>query len=353
MRRVLGTLLLLLSVIAARPLRAQDSTTPTMTPSYVPEYTLKQHRFLSPTYVSTPFVSTNVRFQQGLYMFSIPNLPITERRTFDVSAAGLTERISAGIRFLDLFQIYALLQAQVLAGTNAKSVILSGTTYTYSFGGGLAARLFRSENSGTQLSVRAQVTTGPLGQLDLLAFANDVINRDATSISDLFDGGFARSSLASGTETVFRAHAVAAQTISRHFGIQAMLGLSGYWDNVTVYDPADEQDKKTDANSFSPEGGLSVDATLLPNVPLGFNIEYVFEAHRRDFSDSDGAQETQVVHTVAAGIHVVDPRFQAGLTVGTTLGLDPVKRTTLIRNMTLASDTPKAVYGQLSLQYLW
>jgi hypothetical protein len=357
MRHVLGILLVILSTLGAHSARADDAKTSSYVPEslptpYVPEYTLKQHRFLTPTYIATPFVSTNVRFQQGFYLFEIPDYPVTRRRNFDVSAVGITERISAGIRFLDRFQVFGLLQGQVLAGSNARSVVLSGTTYNYSFGGGLAARLLRSEETGTQLSVRAQVTTGPLGQLDLLAFANDVIESDIMRLADIFSAGVLKSSLASGTETVFRAHAVAAQALGRYFGVQASFGLTGYWDSVTVHDSGEDNDKTTKVDSFKPSGGISIDAVLLPHVGLGFNLEYAAEAHRREFNDSEGALPTQLVHTLAAGIHLVDARFQAGITIGTTLGLDPIERTSLL-GKGLTSGTPTTAYGQLALQYLW
>jgi hypothetical protein len=346
-RYVFGALLSIVCALEAPPTRAQDAV---MTSS-VPEFTLKHHRFLNPTYVVTPFVSTNVRFEQGFYLFSIPDFPVTQRRNYDVSAAGITEKIAVGIRFLDRFQVFGMARVQLLAGTNAKSVILSGTTYTYSMGGGLAARLIRSEDTGTQLTLRAQVTTGPLGQLDLLAFANNLIDRKITAVDDIFNLRVAESSLATGTESVFRAHAVAAQSLGRYFGIQGFVGLSGFWDSVTVFDPTDDQDKTTHADSFSAEGGLSIDLTLLP-VPLGFNLEYALEAYRRDFSDSEGASSTQLVHTLAAGIFVIDERFQAGLSIGTALGLDPIERT-LPLGMHAASGTPTTLYGQLQIQYLW
>lgn len=346
-RYVLGVLVSIVCALEVRPARAQDAV---MT-SRVPEFTLKQHRFLNPTYVVTPFVSTNVRFEQGFYLFSIPDFPLTQRRNYDVSAAGIAEKITVGIRFLDHFQVFGLARVQLLAGTNAKSVVLSGTTYTYAMGGGLVARLIRSEDTGTQLSLRAQVTTGPLGQLDLLTFANDLIDRKLALVDDIFSLRVVESSLATGTETVFRGQAVAAQSLGRYFGIQAFLGLSGFWDSITVFDSSEDQDKTTDANSFSTEGGLSIDATLLP-VPLGFNIEYAFGAVRRDFRDSEGASSTQLVHTLAAGIFVVDARFQAGLSIGTALGLDPVERS-LPGGIRLTSGTPATLYGQLQLQYLW
>jgi hypothetical protein len=202
------------------------------------------------------------------------------------------------------------------------------------------------------VSLRAQVTTGPLGQLDLLAFASDIVDRKVAAIEDVFDAGVARSSLASGTATVFRAQAVAAQTLSRNFGVQAFLGLVGYWESVSVYRSDENKDVDSDATSWSPEGGLTVEATLLPGVPLAFNLEYAFEAERHNLSDSEGAQDTQLLHMVCAGVHVVDSRFQIGLSLGTVFGLDPVVRTTL-RGEELKSGTPTSAFGQFQMQYLW
>jgi hypothetical protein len=239
-----------------------------------------------------------------------------------------------------------------LTGINVRSVVLAGTTYNYVFGGGLAARLFRSTDTGTKLSLRAQVTTGPLGQLDLLAFANDIVDRQLASVQDLFDAGIARSSLASGTASVFRAQAVAAQTLTRNFGIQAFFGLVGYWETISVYNPDDDRDVDSDATSWSPEGGLSLEATLMPGVPLGFNLEYAFDSRRHNLSDSEGAQDTQLEHVVCVGVHVVDARFQIGLSLGGVFGLDPVVRHTL-RNQEMRSGTPKSAFGEFQMQYLW
>jgi hypothetical protein len=347
--RYLGLFVVIASSTLPRTAAAQYAETGYST---VPEYTLKQHRFLMPTLLPSAFVSTNARFQQGFSYYQVSDFPFTRRRSFDIDAIGVTERLSVGFRFLDLMQVYLMGQAQLLTGVNVKSVVLAGTTYNYVFGGGLAARLFRSTDSGTQLSLRAQVTTGPLGQLDLLALASNIVDRQLASVEDLFDAGIARSSLASGRATVFRAQAVAAQTLSRNFGVQAFLGLVGYWETVSVYDPEDEQDVDSDATSWSPEGGVSLEATLLPGVPLGFNLEYAFEAQRHNLSDSEGAQDTQLQHTVCVGVHVVDSRFQIGLSLGGVFGLDPAVRHTL-RNEELKSGTPTSAFGQFQMQYLW
>lgn len=327
----------------AQPAHAQDD---------VPEYTLKQHRFLTPTIVPTPFVSTDIRLQQGVLYFKVPDFPVTQNRSYNVNAAGITERLTVGVRFLDRIRAYVIAQGDLQTGANAKSIVLAGGTYNYSLSGGLAVRIFRSVKTGTQVSARAQLTSGPLGQLDVLGFANDVIARRPAAIQDVFDIQIARSALASGTEKVLRLDALAAQTLTANFGVQAFLGFTGYWESVKVFDPRQEVDVRTHANSYAPEGGLSVDATLLPTVPLGFNIEYAFQSQRRNLSESQGARTTQLLHTLALGIHVVDSRFQAGLSFGHGFGFDPITRTGLL-NKQLTSGTPWHIFGDLQVQYLW
>lgn len=320
---------------------------------YVPEYTLKQHRFLTPTYVPSPFVSTNVQFEQGFYMVGVPDFPLNKRRTYDVRAAGISERLTVGVRFLDQFYVYVLGQIQLLTGLNATSMILGGTTYNYTFGGGLAARLYRSEDSGTQVTLRAQLTGGPLGQLDLIAFTNDIIDAQAASIENIFDLHIVRSSLASGSETVFRTQLTAAQVLNQYFGVQGFLGFSGYWESLVVFDAMADHYIEAKANTFRPEGGVSFDTTPFGDaVPLSFNLEYAFDAQRRNFNDGAEAHKTQLVHTLGLGIYVLDPRFQIGLTVGTILGINPIERS-VADGGTLSSGKPWNVYGQLQIQYLW
>ncbi|HKU43243.1 MAG TPA: hypothetical protein VJR89_34015 [Polyangiales bacterium] len=350
--RAVGFLLLpFVSALFAWSARAQD--TPATPAQDVPEYTLKQHRFPNPTYLPTPFVSTHVRFQQGVYYIEVPNFPLNRRRDYDVQAVGITERLTVGVRFLDRFHAYILGQGQLLCGVNATSIILGGTTYNYTLGGGLAARLFRSEESGSQVSLRAQFTSGPLGQLDLLAFTNALIDDPPPSIQNIFDLHIVRSSLASGTESVFRTQLTAAQTISRYFGVQGYLGFAGYWESIVVYDPEGENYTEASSNQFKPEGGVAFDTTPFGGeVPLAFNLEYTFEAQRRNWSEGAEAHRMQVVHTLGLGAHVMDARFQCGLSFGTILGIDPIERA-VSGGETIHSDTPWNLYGQLQMQYLW
>jgi hypothetical protein len=346
---LLGFLCVLAVLAFARPARAQEDG---YDDEDYPENILKRHRFLTPTFVPSPFVSTNVLFQQGVLYGKIPDFPLTRRRSVDVEAVGIAERLTVGVRFLDRFQAFVLGEGQLLTGSNVKSIFTAGSSYTYALGGGAAARLFRSVATGTQLSLRAMFTTGPLGQLDLLALSNGIIAARVPAIENLYDFNIARNALASGTGTVLRTQLLAAQTLSPNFGLQAMFGFAWNWENVSLFNQRRGEDESTSARSFEPEVGVAFDATLLPKLPLAANVEWYFQPQRRFLGEAEGAQVTQFVHVLALGIAVEEPRFQVGLSIARLFGLDPIARTGA-GNVRLESGTPWNLYGQFQMQYLW
>lgn len=340
-----ATLLLASTASAQEPAQPMPSSSP-------PDRVLGGRVFPTPAFMPSPFVTTHVAFLQGVTYLSIPDFPIEPGRTRDASVLGLTDRLEAGFHFAKFFELFGFGASEILTGTDVRSALISGASFAYSAGAGGRVRLFRSDPSGTEISLHGEVSYGTGGLLDLLRLADAVATQPPATGESIVTGNLGRLVLTDTSQTTAAGHLLVAQRLVQNVGLQAALGAR--WNSVKAefYDLAADRRISSDDSSVSPDMSVTLDADLAPHVPLGFLLEYSLRDQKQPIAGHDEAAWGGLSHLVALGVHLINPTLQLGLTVGRVFGLDPVQRLDP-RGRRLESGTPYLSYGQLFMSFTW
>jgi len=225
------------------------------------------------------------------------------------------------------------------------SILALGADFSYNVGGGATVRLMRLE--GTQLSLRGRFTWDSGGSLEMIKLFDAL---EGITAEELFNQRARDVVLEDTSRREFYGHLLFAQALGKHFGLQASLGMGRETLKVTGFDTDESRDVEVSHTDWAPEGGLAVDATLAPWVPLGFELEYV--ARSRLYDDASTSEgETSFTNLVGFGIYTLTPHFQITLTTGHLIGVNPVART--LGGERVESGDPTIDYGQLSVHTFW
>src|SRR5262245_4626591 len=115
--------ILLVTAGTAANARAQPPEQPGPRGIDQPERVTDNHVFASPAFMPTPFPSTHFSFAQGVTQVTVADFPITQDIRLDVDLLGLNERIEAGVRFADRFEVFGFVSGEVLSGSSGRSVV--------------------------------------------------------------------------------------------------------------------------------------------------------------------------------------------------------------------------------------
>ncbi len=337
----------------ARAARAQELPPAKVEPyklRYEHERQLGPHIFPVPTFFPSAFITTHFSLRQGLARFAVNSFPVTQNRRQDVGMIGVTESLEFGLAFLkNRLEVFGVAGAQGLTGDSRESMLTLGTNYSYSLGGGVGVKLFRLEDSNTQVSLRARAVYDSGGSVQLLRLI-DAINVRNQTLEELFGSDVRRVIIEDTSRIDSTVYLLAAQSIGKNFGAQAGLGFSRSRLQVTAYDLDEQEDVETVKTNWEPEGGLIVDANLLPIVPFGASLEWVARSSQRDVvSGSENAN--RIAQVFGFSLHTVNPHFQVSLTGAQAINLQPVVRE--INGESFESETPAISYGQISVHTFW
>ena len=314
-----------------------------------PERVHRGHNFLTPTLFASPFVATRFALAHRLLIVEVPEYPILVGRNTDVTLLGQGERLDISVRFLDRFAAFLKASGELLIGGQAKSIVAGGGSFTYVVGGGGQVRLLRDEDR--ELSIRAEGSYGPGGLIDVLALVDAALARGAESGDAAVERRDVRDYVLRDTKRVEGAlRFLYAHTLTRNFGLQAAAGAVYSWSGLELID-SESNLVDFHRNFVIPEADLALGANLDPWVPLGFLAEYSFSLGRHSIPGSENTDQG-VSHLVALGAHIVQPRFQFGLTFARAFGLEPVERSDLLGNRR-RSGKPAANSMQIGLEYTW
>jgi hypothetical protein len=312
---------------------------------------LLDHVFLTPTLVPSAFITTHFYLRQGLMYLEIPQFPFTAERTRDVQALNLTERLEAGVRLFEVFEIFVFGSAEILTGTNVESAIAAGSSFAYEAGGGGAVRLLRSRTGGTQLSVRAQGSAGTGSFIDVLGLLDAVIAQDPDTLDAIVDNGLGEVVLRDVYRRDAAGHVLLAQTLSANFGVQLSAGMAYRSVTADFFDLDLDRKVSEDDTTLAPDLGVAFDANGLPSIPVGVVLEYSLRTHSRQLA-GDGSDWGGLAHLLAAGLYAAHPQLQLGVTFGSILGLEPIARRDTL-GQRLVSGQPSVYYGQLAMNFNW
>jgi len=306
---------------------------------------LGEHMFPAPAFIPWSFVSTNFTFSQGVLRLDVPEFPLRFDLSRDVAMIGLTETVQFGARFIDPLEIFILAGGQMLVGDDVDSIFTLGANYSYNVGAGATWRFLRLQ--ATQFSLRGRVTYNSGGSIELLRLIDEIQEVDAV---ELFNQDARQVVLEDTSRRDFSAFVLTAQSLGKHFGLQAALGISRATFVIAAFDTAEGRDVEVTRSDWEPEGGLALDATLEPWVPIGFALEYSLRSRRYDDVTSSES-ESSIAHLIGVGIHTVHPHFQITLTSGHLIGVEPLRRT--VGGEELSSGDPTITYGQLGIRTFW
>jgi hypothetical protein len=339
--------------------------------------TLRGHTFPYPHSIDSAFTTTNFYVGASVQLYNQADVP----SSFEVQP-GIVQEFSydrdlvfVGLRFGTDFTLFkgftAGLDADYLAevGTNEDALFLYGGNTGYEFRPNVRIRLFRSESSGSQLTLRPYASIGggiralPQGLLREIAGQLDEIATDATGRRQrcLAEGDFEcafgddvdltdsiqldRTRNGGGGALTF------AQALGRAAGVQVSAGLEGA--AVHVEAPFIGE---IDAGSFGFYAGIAPSLNFYPTVPIALSFEYRFELDKSGFDANPAAgigedtSVTALAHQLNWGLYFTGRR---DLMIGWILGLSFLDDAE--RSLARAKDDPVAriVAFQFDLRYFF
>ncbi len=302
------------------------------------------HVFIFPAFVASSIVASYVGLRVRLGSSIIDNVP-TAVGPFRVTAVTIATGLDAGIKLTDWLGIFGTAAGRSLISTNLEGLLLEGATYDFGGGGGAIVRLFHSDKTGSQLSLRggAGYTRGQIATLYPL-FSTPIDSLDALLQRRLGD------EIKTPFSTFTYSGSLAfAQSIGRLLGVQLSAELGGTrftqepWDSVRRVRESTAVDDFTFALGVAP----SIDFMAV-RVPIAVMPEYVV-ARAASSAHIRGAGDFDTFHTVGVGAYYSGrTNLQVGLLWTILLGLRP-----LDGPQGRQSDTPSQQYWQLGLRYIW
>lgn len=304
---------------------------------------IKDHVFIFPAFVTSSIVASYVGVRVRVGSSTIENVPSTVG-PLRITAVTLAETLDAGIKLTDWLGIFATGGMRSLISTNLQGLVLEGATYDFGAGGGVILRLFRSDKTGSQLSLRGGVgyTSGHIATLYPLfdvpiQSLDDLLRRN---LGDTITTPF--STFGYGGSLAF------AQSFGRLLGLQLSADIGGARFTHEPFDAVRRMRESTTVDGFTFALGAapSIDFNAV-HFPIAVVPEYVI-TRAASSAQIRGAGDFDTFHQLGVGAYYSGrTSLQLGVIWATLLGVRPLETA---RGQ---SDTPTQHFGQLSLRYVW
>jgi hypothetical protein len=226
------------------------------------------------------------------------------------------------------------------------SFVYEGATFEYFAAAYAVLRLFKNDNSGTQLSLRGggAYSQGQVASLFPLFSAPDA----RVALREIVDGSL-RDLLTTPvySEQLLGSLAIA-QAVSPLFGVQASAGMGYTTSTADRFDFAlsDRRKITVDGLAFRFGAAVSADFNRL-DVPIDVMLEYGFAREQTTSNPTDDST-LDSVHRLYGGVYYSGrTNLQLGAGVGAELGL--ARRFSRVG----LSDKPSSKLAQLVLRYVW
>jgi len=346
--------ILLITSLTAPSALAQEKAAAQPVPCELdqPERVVDGHVFLAPAFMPSAFLSTHFSFRQGLTDVSISDFPITADVRLDAELLGINERIEAGVRFADRFELFGFGTGEVLSGASGRSVLAVGSDFSYAGGLGGRIRVFRSSRTGSEITAYLEGSAGRGGLLDLLRLADALADDPNPTIQAIANENLGKLVLGTTTRTQVAGRVLFAQSLGKNFDFQAGLGASYSKLSVELYNAQTNLEFDRDFDSVDPEASVAVGANIAQVLPIGFLLEYTARSHRTVLASSE-EDDWSPSHLIGVGIHTLHPNFQVGLTLARLMNLDRIIRTDPQTGQRLTSDRPVVHYVQFGMDVVW
>jgi hypothetical protein len=326
--------------------------------------------FMLPALADSAFILTELGLRQDVSYERIPKFPVGGLLRYDLAWASLDERLDVAVRLRDWLGLYVEGVGAGTVGVDLPSLIFSGGGYSFSGKGGVVARLFRSESSRTQLSVRAYGAAGTDRSLDLLGLFGAVsirTGRDLQAIIaqphdlsqlpaivqnellSLASQNYTNVALTRGSWWAVGGSVQLAQGIAGPLTLQVSAGLEETLARSIPFDPTLQNyvTLSSSETSFLFDGTLSLDLSRWA-VPLGVSAEYAGQANYGTVAGQaaviPGAQQ------IGGGVFYTGRRgLEVGLLGFTSRDLKPLQG----YQTAAMSETPTGYVGSFVLRALW
>jgi hypothetical protein len=317
------------------------------------ERMLKGHLFQFPILTQNALITTHVGVRTGLARYDVPDVPIGAERRRDVLFLGLQETLDVGLRFTDWLAFTGFARGTSVLGATPPSLVAQGASLDVSGQAGLVGRLLRSEDSGTQLSLRALYGYDKGKQLNLLNFVRSITQNPVLTVEDVINGGTAQYLLDPTSEKTATGGLFLAQALGANFGLQASATAEYAWQKREPYSAAAGARVEQKTHAVRVDVGASLTADLRPGlgIPIAVMGEYNFRTGRQ--TNVGLPDRTLKASSVALGVYYSGRQhLQFGLGAATTLKAEP-RRGLGEQGQALESGEPTLSYGQLILRYIF
>jgi hypothetical protein len=361
-RLLAAVLVLVLSLSLAGTCRADDD--------HAASRRIGDTTFMLPALADSAFILTEIGLRQDVSYELIPKFPVGSSVRYDLSWASLDERLDVAVRLRDWLGLYIEGIAAGTVGVDLPSLIFSGGGYAFSGKGGAIVRLFRSESTRTQLSVRGYGGAGTDRSLDLLGLfgavsvrtghdlqsivaQNPALNQLPAIVQNellsLAGQNYTNVALTRGSWWAVGGSVHLAQGIVGPLTLQVSAGLEETLARSIPYDSTlqDYVTLSSSETSFLFDGVVSLDLSRWA-VPLGLSAEYAGQANYGTVAGQaaviPGSQQ------VGGGVFYTGRRgLEVGLLGFTSRDLKPLAGF----QTTAKSETPTGYVGSFVLRALW
>ena len=314
---------------------------------------LGEHTFLFPVLQNSAFVSTHVGIREGIAQYKAGQVPLGDFGPRDVELSGLQQELDLSFRFTPWLAFYVTGEGQAIVGTNGITLVRRGAVFETSADFGLAFRLMRLEQSGTQLTLRTfgGVATGRA--VTVLPLLQSVRNQPGATLGAILEDDLADFLLVPTEETTFGAGLFLAQAFSRAFGLQFSATARRVSRTESPLDETLLDRVDNDLRTFRLQNALALTYDFAAHgAPVGLMGEYLFVLGHRSGTRNT---LTEDIHSSTLGLGVYytgRPNLQLGLTGVWQIDGEPLQGSTA-DGAEAESENPEFKYTQLILRYVW
>jgi hypothetical protein len=309
-----------------------------------PRRTLRGHTFMTPASFNSAFIETTIINRTSARHESVSDIPIGPSMK-DITVLGVREQLAFSAALGQQVSLGLEAFSEFAAGTSARALATQGVIYAYGVAANGTFRILRIEESGTQLSARAELFGIQGGaRLSLGPFIQAVRSNPLLSTPDAIRN-FGNLLTTPTSWWGFAGSVDLAQTFNETFSLQAEFRLDVKRFTQSPFVPGTG---RVDIHSTGvlPQVGVAFGVNP-PEFPVAFLAEY-----RAAAQDSDDPTSL-AHHLLAVGIYYSG---RADLQVGPVFfgefGLPPVNGIDANGDLT-PSQRGVAFSGQLMMQYFW
>lgn len=307
---------------------------------------------IEPTLAYSAFVHTRVGFHEGVDYLSAPDLPAGPLGNVDLHAFDVRHTLELGLRFAPWLGLDATAEGRILTSVDGGSKFLGGPAADGAIQVAPVLRLFRVEETGTQLSLRLLGTRRWTDRPSVVPLADQLELTPMTTLRSMYHGNLGHLLVVPGSEYRLGLGVYLAQSLGTILAIQLSTEPEFAWSVESPWMPIYGGPVDYDGHAFRlvSDGLLSLNLAAV-HIPIAITFEMLYVIGQDNPGDLPGTDLHGL--TMAGGIYYSARRnLQLGL-VGST-EVDPLPLIGVDANGQPAiSGKPTVLHGELVLRYVF